>query len=182
MTNAVSWFLTVIADWIRSDFAKDFVFFSGWFFALIVFGWMVYEKVRFRQIIRTNIESIVATDENQSTKYLTVTVKNDGRRPFHAVDIGVLFSNGENYSFFTPYLWSPSSTITAVGNIPPISWVTPSVWLYRGRPYQYGASYTVLKQEGNKQNASIDKVYVTEETGDVHTWEIPKSIRQEMND
>ena len=110
-----------------------------------------------------------------------VTAKNEGRRPFHAMDIGVLLSNGENFTFFTPYLWAPSSAGVVASDSPPFSWVTPSVWLYRTRPYQYGVSYTILKEQKSKQNTSIDKVYITEETGDVHIWEIPKLIRQELN-
>ena len=182
MTDVVEWLLTVITNFIKSDAFYNIIFLSGWFFAFIVFGWTVYERVRFRQIVRIHIESIEATDENQSTKYLMVTVRNDGRRPFHAVDIGVLFSKGENYTFFTPYLWAPPTTVATGGYAPPMSWVTPSVWLYRMRPYQYGVSYTILKEEKNKRNADIDKVYVIEETGDIHTWEIPKSIRQELNE
>ena len=164
-----------------TDFASSIIFYSGWFIALVLFIWQVYERARFRQKIKVNIESIVATGENQSTKYLMVTAKNEGRRPFHAMDIGVLLSNGENFTFFTPYLWAPSSAGVVASDSPPFSWVTPSVWLYRTRPYQYGVSYTILKEQKSKQNTSIDKVYITEETGDVHIWEIPKLIRQELN-
>lgn len=141
--------------------------------------WKIIETLRNRPAVRVNIESIIAEGENQSTKYLSVIVRNDGR-PFHAMDIGILYPDAEYYSFFTPHLWSPPSSVTGTAT-PNLTWVTPSVWLYRTLPHQQGISYTVLKEEGEKRSAFVDRVYVVDETGNIKTWEIPQPIKQELN-
>lgn len=165
--SAMEGLAVLIVDW----FLKVF----GWCLATALGVWRITDAIRYRHDIKID----VCISERDGTEFLEVTVRNNGRRPFHVIDAGLLYSNGEAYPFLSPYFEQlPASVITAEQKI---SLKMPSFWVYKRRPYHYSLDLAFLKKEIKEQDTTVDKVYVTQETGDDEELIIPENIKETLN-
>ena len=160
--------VSVLIDWI--------VKLSGWVLAVGLGVWRIVDAFRYRHDIKIDVGII----KHEGTEYLDVTVKNNGRRPFHVIDVGLLYSNDESYGFLPPYFEKLPASIT--GDDQKFSVKMPSFWLYKRRPYRYSLNCAHIKEDLKKQNTTISKIYVTQETGDDKVLVIPDNIKKKFMD